>query len=129
MPIPPACWRRSPTGTGSRWLSLPADLSWVERVIAITGWAEGGHQLPPHAVDWTDVESRLGTALPDDYKQIAEVFGCGAFNGYLQLSVPCASFGSFDLVRQAQWLAEFALEHSTMREPYSIYPAPGGLLE
>lgn len=129
------------TGTGDRTVllladrstqtarTLPAVLSWVERVIAITGWAEGRHQLPPHAVDWTAVEGRLGTALPDDYKQIAEVFGCGTFDGYLQISVPDAPLASFDLVRHAEWLAEFALGHGAMREPYSIYPAPGGLLE
>ena len=109
--------------------TLPEDFSWVGRVLAITGWAEGGHQPPPHAVDWPGVEERLGTALPEDYKQIAEIFGCGAFDGYLRLHVPDAPLVSFDLVRQAQWLAEFAEDHRAFWEPYSIYPASGGLLE
>lgn len=108
--------------------TLPEGLSWVERVLAITGW-EGRHQPPPHAVDWTAVEERLGTALPEDYKQIAEIFGCGAFDGYLRLYVPHAPLVSFDLVRQKEWLAEFAVDHGTFWEPYSIYPAPDGLLE
>jgi hypothetical protein len=108
--------------------TLPEDLSWVERVVTIAGW-EGRHRPPPHAVDWTTVEERLGTALPQDYKQIAEIFGSGAFDGYLRLYVPDALPLSFDLVRSAERLAEFAVDHSTFWEPYSIYPAPGGLLE
>ena len=74
------------------------------------------------------MEERLGTALPADYKQIAEIFGCGAFDGYLSLYVPDAQLISFDFVRNAERLAEFAVDHSTIWEPYAVYPAPGGLL-
>lgn len=109
--------------------TLREDLSWAERVLAVTGWAEGGHQPPPHTVDWTAIEERLETALPDDYKQIAEIFGCGAFDGYLRLYVPDAPMISFDLVRSTELLAEFALDHSRIYEPYTVYPATGGLLE
>ncbi|MGW1258238.1 SMI1/KNR4 family protein [Streptomyces sp. NPDC002513] len=47
-------------------------------------------------------EARLGTTLPGDYKRLAEVFGHGAFDGFLQLSVPDAPFKSADIVRPVQ---------------------------
>ncbi|MFI1585300.1 hypothetical protein [Embleya sp. NPDC020630] len=46
--------------------------------------------------------------MPGDYKQIAEIFGHGAFDGYLQFSVPDAGSAHGDLVRNTEWLSEFA---------------------
>ncbi|MFF4537244.1 hypothetical protein [Streptomyces aureus] len=59
------------------------DVDWVERLIGITGWAEPVTRRPD--VDWAAVESRLGTALPCDYKRMVETFGPGGFDGYLDL--------------------------------------------
>ncbi|MEU5303897.1 hypothetical protein ACH4YO_28260 [Streptomyces noursei] len=105
---------------------LPEDASWVDRIVAVTGW----DPQRTRTVDWTAVEARLGTALPGDYKRLAELFGLGAFDGFLQLSVPDAPFKSSDIVRQSQWLAEWARAHGNrLWEPYALFPAPGGLLE
>lgn len=52
---------------------LLTDATWVERVVAVTGWVGEAH-----AVDWAAVEARLGIRLPGDYKQLAEIFGYGA---------------------------------------------------
>ncbi|MFE2296843.1 hypothetical protein ACFXAW_01445 [Streptomyces sp. NPDC059445] len=59
-----------------------ADVDWMERLIRITGWTQPA-QRPD--VDWTEVESRLGTALPADYKRMVETFGHGGFDAYLDL--------------------------------------------
>ncbi|MGW2769990.1 hypothetical protein [Streptomyces sp. NPDC001275] len=59
------------------------DVDWVERLIRITGWTQPARRPD---VDWADVESRLGTALPSDYKRMVETFGEGAFDGYLHLN-------------------------------------------
>ncbi|MGW3464975.1 hypothetical protein ACWDE9_37815 [Streptomyces olivaceoviridis] len=59
------------------------DVDWRERLLRITGWTQPA-QRPD--VDWTEVESRLGTALPSDYKRMVETFGAGAFDGYLDLN-------------------------------------------
>ncbi|MEU8975904.1 hypothetical protein AB0D11_43130 [Streptomyces monashensis] len=59
------------------------DVDWMERLIRITGWTQPA-QRPD--VDWAEVESRLGTALPSDYKRMVETFGVGAFDAYLDLS-------------------------------------------
>ncbi|WNE98539.1 hypothetical protein PS467_26010 [Streptomyces luomodiensis] len=59
------------------------DVDWVERLMRITGWTQPA-QRPD--VCWAEVESRLGTALPSDYKRMVETFGVGAFDGYLDLN-------------------------------------------
>ncbi|MFE3647363.1 hypothetical protein [Streptomyces sp. NPDC057579] len=58
------------------------DVDWMERLRQITGWTWPARRPD---VDWTEVESRLGTALPSDYKRMVETFGAGAFDGYLDL--------------------------------------------
>ncbi|MDQ0990527.1 hypothetical protein [Streptomyces sp. V3I7] len=58
-------------------------VDWMERLIRITGWTQPA-QRPD--VDWAEMESRLGTALPSDYKRMVETFGEGAFDGYLDLN-------------------------------------------
>ncbi|MGW3507989.1 hypothetical protein [Streptomyces sp. NPDC000994] len=59
------------------------DVDWMERLIRITGWTQPARRPD---VDWAEVESRLGTALPSDYKRMVETFGEGAFDGYLHLN-------------------------------------------
>ncbi|WP_406858815.1 SMI1/KNR4 family protein [Streptomyces sp. HUAS MG47] len=59
------------------------DVDWTQRLIRITGWTPPA-QLTE--VDWAEVESRLGTALPSDYKRMVETFGEGAFDGFLNLN-------------------------------------------
>lgn len=46
---------------------------------------------PPKSVpsyDWGAVEAALGHALPDDYKELVDVYGGGSFGGYLGLMAP-----------------------------------------
>ncbi|MFP3987923.1 hypothetical protein U9R90_10545 [Streptomyces sp. E11-3] len=106
---------------------LPVDASWVERVVAVTGWAGGGRT---RTIDWAAVEERLGTALPGDYKQLAEIFGDGAFDGFLSLYVPDAGLPGMDVVDHAEYLARFeSREGVSVWQPYGVYPAPGGLLQ
>lgn len=59
------------------------DVDWMERLLRITGWT-----LPAQRpdVDWAEVESRLGTPLPSDYRRMVETFGEGAFDGFLTLN-------------------------------------------
>ncbi|HCA85815.1 MAG TPA: hypothetical protein DEQ61_10140 [Streptomyces sp.] len=59
------------------------DIDWTERLKRITGWTQPA-QRPD--VDWAEVETRLGTALPSDYKRMVETFGEGAFDGFLDLN-------------------------------------------
>ncbi|MFF5922672.1 hypothetical protein ACFY8C_30735 [Streptomyces flavochromogenes] len=59
------------------------DEDWVEQLTGITSWT-----LPPRRpdVDWAQIEARMGTRLPRDYKRMVETFGEGAFDAYLRLN-------------------------------------------
>ena len=104
---------------------LPEGASWVDRVVAVTGWDTD----LTHPVEWATVENRLGTALPSDYKRLAELFGSGAFDAFLQFYVPNAVDPSFDIVPHTERSAQWAKEHPNLWKPYELFPAPGGLLE
>ncbi|WP_189945483.1 hypothetical protein [Streptomyces roseolus] len=106
---------------------LPEGATWLGGVLATTG---RDLAAPRHAVDWAAEEARLGTALPVDYKQLAEAFGEGAFDGWLRLYVPGSGGHGSDLVGNAFGLAEHVRAHGGAPwEPYAVYPAPGGLLQ
>ncbi|MEU4208605.1 SMI1/KNR4 family protein [Streptomyces sp. NPDC026206] len=100
--------------------------SWADAVVAVTGW----DTTRVRTVDWAGAEARLGTALPGDYKRLVEMFGHGAFDGYLELHMPGAGFRSSDIVLNTEWLGEWARTgRSGLWDPYEVYPAPGGLLQ
>ncbi|WP_228022556.1 hypothetical protein [Streptomyces acidicola] len=105
---------------------LPEDASWVDAVVAVTGWSRDRVDV----VDWTAVETRLGTALPGDYKRLVELFGYGAFDDYLQLLLAGGPPGSLDIVEFNEfWARTAATDGDGPWEPYGLYPAPGGLLQ
>ncbi|MFD8824383.1 SMI1/KNR4 family protein [Streptomyces sp. NPDC059605] len=121
---------RAVPGTGrgkEKWSSGPEEgTTWVDRVVAVTGWTrERGA-----AVDWAAVESRLGTALPGDYKELVERFGHGDFDDYLGLLIADGPPGSLDLVEFNEFWARAAAENGGGSwRPYRLHPAPGGLLQ
>jgi hypothetical protein len=59
------------------------DVDWLHRLTQITAWT---HPAQRPDMDWVEVESRLGTTLPGDYKRMVETFGEGAFDGFLDLN-------------------------------------------
>ncbi|WP_395292182.1 hypothetical protein ACF9IK_00120 [Kitasatospora hibisci] len=98
------------------WAGLPETSTWIERLCAITGWQP--RERP--AVDWRAAEAALGTALPEEYKEIVDVFGPGSFDGYVDLLVPNGS--GLDLIDWSRPPADrFA--------PQPAFPAPQGLLQ
>ncbi|MFF0141716.1 hypothetical protein ACFYRN_35290 [Streptomyces sp. NPDC005227] len=105
---------------------LPEGASWVDQVVAVTGWPADRVRV----VDWAAVEARLGTVLPGDYKRLVERFGYGAFDDYLGLFLPGGPMGSIDIVEFNEWWAQWAEAHDANSwEPYQLYPAPNGLLQ
>ncbi|WP_461034935.1 SMI1/KNR4 family protein [Streptomyces mayteni] len=105
---------------------LPAGASWVDAVVAVTGWSRERGDV----VDWATAETRLGTALPGDYKRLVELFGYGEFDGYLSLLLADGPPGSLDIVRFNEfWARCAAADGNRSWEPYRLYPAPGGLLQ
>ncbi|MGW0553013.1 hypothetical protein ACWDZ6_02160 [Streptomyces sp. NPDC002926] len=98
----------------------------MDRVVAITGWARERSDV----VDWARVETRLGTALPRDYRELVERFGYGDFDGHLGLLLPDGPPGSLHIVEVNEfWARSAGADGSGPWEPYRLYPAPGGLLQ
>ncbi|MFI2214972.1 SMI1/KNR4 family protein [Streptomyces sp. NPDC020141] len=56
----------------------------------------------PRAVDWERIETALGTALPDDYKEIVEVYGGGVFDETLWILEPDCADPDYDLIAQTR---------------------------
>ncbi|SEG81034.1 hypothetical protein SAMN05216223_112150 [Actinacidiphila yanglinensis] len=61
----------------------PEDVDWMARLVRVTGWERPERRPDP---DWAEIETRLGTPLPDDYKRMVGTFGRGAFDGWLDLN-------------------------------------------
>ncbi|WP_406279532.1 hypothetical protein [Embleya sp. NBC_00896] len=89
---------------------------------------------PPQAIgfvqDWATAESELGTALPQEYMRLVDIFGAGSFNDYLDLLTPPSQYGAGDIISTARELHELASVdwYGNPYDPYSIFPNPGGLL-
>lgn len=54
------------------------------------------------ALDWDSVEAQLGRTLPDDYKELAGVYGAGQFDRYVLVHVPDESRDYVDLLNAVQ---------------------------
>ncbi|MFE2869870.1 SMI1/KNR4 family protein [Embleya sp. NPDC059259] len=81
--------------------------------------------------DWLQVERRLGTALPDDYKELVGHFGLGEFDDYMGLLIPGASNSLLDISEVSESLNRSLNEDPSLREsfaPFEIFPILGGLL-
>ncbi|MCX5241706.1 SMI1/KNR4 family protein [Streptomyces prunicolor] len=85
----------------------------------------------PHPVDWTAVETWLGSRLPDDYKQLAVRYGPLDFGEYLWIHVPCVRKDRFDYgdwLRETHRAARIAARQLPEGERPAVHPHPGGLL-
>ncbi|MFE6904418.1 hypothetical protein ACFVFJ_47890 [Streptomyces sp. NPDC057717] len=71
--------REDPAAAG-----FPDGASWAEKLRIVTGW----EPIPGPRVDWPAIEADLGTRLPNDYKEVVDLFGAGSFDEYFELAVP-----------------------------------------
>lgn len=88
-------------------------------------------QPEPVPVDWPAVEAWLGTALPDDYKRLADAYGPVDFGEYIWIHVPCVQDKRFDYgswLRSTHRDSRIKLRGVPDDERYSVHPEPGGLL-
>jgi len=84
---------------------------------------------------WNEVEQWIGTVLPQDYKELINLYGCGSFGGRVCLLSPFIKISSrwshFSLFRGIQALSAiepFQRESPDTCQPFPVYPALGGLL-
>ncbi|MFE2732198.1 hypothetical protein [Streptomyces sp. NPDC059349] len=81
------------------------------------------------SVDWAALEADLGTALPSDYRSLAEAYPALVIDDFLFVSVPRPR-GETAWASGARESAEILQDLYEMgdAEDYVPYPRPGGLL-
>lgn len=80
----------------------------------------------PFAGPWREVESKLGTVLPADYKAFVRRFGLGYFMEYLRVWTPRAFDSDWRLEQAAPRAIEVLGEEHDF--PFPLWPQPAGLL-
>jgi len=81
--------------------------------------------------DWHDVEEKLATQLPDDYKSFIEHYGTGRIAGLLWPLNPFSSNKHLNLLEQSPLIlnAERILRDEFPQfHPWPLFPEVGGLL-
>ncbi len=85
----------------------------------------------PHTeAEWVELEAKLGSRLPPDYKMLINRYGAGYFCSLLIIHSPFMTADYF--ATSQEWLREIhenSKERSS-REPFdlTVFPEPGGLL-
>lgn len=91
----------------------------------------GNVEKPAPPVDWAEVRSRLGTALPADYRVLADNYPGLYLDGFMSVVHPVGGERTFSLQEFVeQTLEEFRLRQEDFPEevPHPLFPEPGGLL-
>ena len=79
---------------------------------------------------WDEIESQIGSVLPDDYKQFVTYYGSGRIDNLLWIFNPFASNKHINFVKQIEVRLEalrFLIEKRS-EHPYPLFPNTGGLL-
>ena len=75
---------------------------------------------------WAPIEAKVGTALPQDYKDFVRLYGCGYFMQFLGINVPRSRNPNTRFESQVKLTCDTFLYDQDLG--YSLWPAPGGLL-
>lgn len=79
---------------------------------------------------WAGVEGRMGTALPNDYKEFIDAYGSGQIGGFIWVFNPFSINENLNLEKQAIRQATVLDELRSYGEvvPYESFPSVGGIL-
>ena len=84
---------------------------------------------------WDEVERTIGTALPQDYKQLVNLYGLGSFGDYVCLLNPFvptlgpnSAFSFYRAMNLWNSIEDLRRKDPEIYPPFSGYPSPGGLL-
>jgi hypothetical protein len=81
--------------------------------------------------DWSKIEARLGTTLPDDFKKFISQFGTGRLGNFIYVLSPFASNEFVNLFNQTHERLDANREiRKDFPEavPFSLYPEQNGVL-
>ncbi|SFH72223.1 hypothetical protein SAMN04515618_102128 [Collimonas sp. OK307] len=83
----------------------------------------------PSSGGWSEVERRLKTALPQDYKDYVEIFGSGAVSNFLWILNPFSVNPNLNLEQQLKTQTDVLGDLRNYGEdvPYRCFPQAGGI--
>lgn len=95
-------------------------MNWVRRLTEAVDWRPLGLN-----VSWSEIEERLGSPLPVDFKQFCEVFGRGGFCDelFVHSTDGGATLDVLDALARLRQLAD-SLPYAQL-DPYGLYGAGG----
>lgn len=77
---------------------------------------------------WEPIESELGTALPQDYKDFVRIYGSGYFMEFLGVPVPGSKNPNTRFESGVALTCQTFADWDGDELPYPMWPAPGGLI-
>jgi hypothetical protein len=83
------------------------------------------------SVDWPQVEEKIGTPLPDDYKEFIQKYGTGVIDSFFWIFNPVSKNKNLNLIERIK-ISENELNTLRAQLPdrftYAPYPNAGGLM-
>ncbi|MFE9173324.1 SMI1/KNR4 family protein [Streptomyces kebangsaanensis] len=103
-------------------------MSWVTQLVEAVGWHSRNLN-----VEWAAIETRLGTQLPADYRDLCQTFGTGEFCDYLTVYASAGGAAS-ELADSQETNRRITVEHPVVVNgylPYGLYQPgeQGGILQ
>jgi hypothetical protein len=103
-------------------------MSWIAQLVVAVGWHPRNLN-----VEWATIETRLGTQLRADYRDVCEAFGAGEFCDYLTVYASAGGADS-ELVDSQETNRRIIVEHPVVAKgylPYGLYQpgVQGGILQ
>jgi hypothetical protein len=76
---------------------------------------------------WSQVEEKLGTALPQDYKRLVNTYGVGWFANYFCIYSPFSEKMPLSQPVLWEWIGKVG-DYPEFHHPFPVFPLQGGLL-
>jgi len=99
----------------------------MEKLVALLPPPPRPVELPPHPGAWAEVEARLGTRLPRDYKALIERYGSVYVDQFLGICNPFSRSFGYNLECRLEMLRGYVERHG-LDDARAFFPAEGGLL-
>lgn len=80
---------------------------------------------------WSKIENKLGTSLPEDYKNFINTYGTGGIDNFIWILTPFVQDENVNFMTRMRVLSNAYLESKSKFPQYykhKVFPEPGGLL-
>lgn len=102
---------------------------YIDDIVKIMPPAKNPLDVPGRG-EWVAIESKLGTGLPDDYKEFIQAYGTGRIGNFLYVFTPFSNNENLNLLDQLRLQSDVLGELKSYGEniPYKIFPETEGIL-